>query len=124
MTRGMDADESEIPLTLDLANLLSITAQLQRSPANLLVGFAARPLKSVGPPYIAEPVADEVGVTGVDQHGDAIEDVGHEAVEGLHPVAGQEEVPVHVKVAAIVAVDFDAESFHDFGLVKVLVDPT
>jgi len=44
-------------------------------------------------------------------------------VEGLHPVASEEEVPVDVKVARVVLADLGAESLHDLGSVEVLADP-
>ena len=44
-------------------------------------------------------------------------------MEGLHPVTGEEEVSVNVKVAGIVLADLSAESLHDLGLVEVLANP-
>lgn len=60
------------------------------------------PLKSLGPSLVAKPVANEVGVTGVDEHGDLLQNLRNEAVDGLHPVTMEQEVTVNVEVAAIV----------------------
>lgn len=44
-------------------------------------------------------------------------------MEGLHPITGEEEVSVDVKVAGVVLADLGAESLHDLGSVEVLADP-
>jgi hypothetical protein len=44
-------------------------------------------------------------------------------VERLHPITGEEEVSVDVKVARVVLADLGAESLHDLGSVEVLADP-
>lgn len=46
---------------------------------------------------------------GVNEYGDLLQDRRHEAVEGLHPVAREQEVPVDVEVAAIVAICLGSE---------------
>jgi hypothetical protein len=45
-------------------------------------------------------------------------------VEGLHPVALEQEVSVDVKITAIVAADLNAKLFLDFPLVQILADIT
>ena len=76
MAGCMDPDEGEIALAFDLPNLLAVTAKLQRSAPNLFVCFAAGPFKSVSPSDIPEPVANEIGITSIDQDWDSIQDVG------------------------------------------------
>lgn len=44
-------------------------------------------------------------------------------MEGLHPVASEEEVSVDVKVARVVLADLGTESLHDLRSVEVLADP-
>jgi hypothetical protein len=72
---------------------------------------------------VTEPVADEVGVTGVDKDWDLFEDSWYEAVEWLHPVTLEEEVAVDIEVTAVVAANFDAELLLDICLVQELADP-
>jgi len=42
----------------------------------------------------------------------------------LHPVTLEEEVSVNIKVAAVIAADFNAELFLNFLLVQILTDPS
>ena len=44
-------------------------------------------------------------------------------MEGLHPVALEEEVAVNVEIAAVVASDLGAQCLHDFLVVQVFADP-
>lgn len=44
-------------------------------------------------------------------------------MEGLHPVALEEEVAVDVEVAAVVGRDLGAERLHHFLVVQVFADP-
>ena len=44
-------------------------------------------------------------------------------MEGLHPVPLEQEVPIDVAIAALVAADFDAQRLLDFVLVQVIADP-
>lgn len=80
------------------------------------------PLKGFSPGLVAEPVADEIGITGVDQDRDLLQESRNETVVGLHPVTVEEEVAVDVKVARVVAVDLSANSLNDLGLVQVVAD--
>ena len=124
MAGGVNPHKGEIALALDLANLVAVTTKLQRGAANFLVGLASRPLESVGPCGVAQPVADEISITSVDQDRNLVENVGDKSVERLHPIAREEEVSVDVRVATIIAVDLRSQSLHDFWLVQVLVDPS
>ncbi len=44
-------------------------------------------------------------------------------MERLHPVAGEQEIPVYIEIAAIVAVHFGAKTLQDFRLVHPFGDP-
>lgn len=121
MAGSVDLDEGEVPGGLDLAVLLTVS--LEGRQLGALEVLVAGPVQLVGPSLVTEPVADEVGITGIDEDRDLLEQARNEQVEGLHPVALEKEVTVDVEVAAVVAVDsLDAEGFHDVLLVEVLVD--
>ena len=119
----MNPHEGKIALALNLANLLAVTTKLQGSASNLLVGLAPGPFKSISPCGIAQPVADEVSITSIDQYWNLVQDVWNETVERLHPVPSEKEVPIHVKVAPIIAVNLHSKSLHDLWLVQIIVDP-
>lgn len=76
------------------------------------------PLELISPGAVAEPVADEVGVTSVDKHWDLLKNAWDQAVEGFHPVTLEQEVAVDVKVARVVRRDLDTK----FGLYLLLVE--
>jgi hypothetical protein len=120
---GVQTHKGKVAGALDGADLAVVAEELEVVERRLLVVLVAGPLERVGPGKVAEPVADEVGVTGVDQDGDLLEDAGDETVEGLHPVALEEEVAVDVHVARVVLADLGTESLHDVGAVQVLLDP-
>ena len=120
---GVQTHEGKVAGALDGANLAVIAEKLKVVERRLLVVLVAGPLKGVGPGKVAEPVADEVGVTSVDQDGDLLENAGDETVEGLHPVTLEEEVAVDVHVARVVLADLGTKSLHDIGAVQVLLDP-
>src|SRR5690606_28615390 len=107
-----DLHEGEVARGLDLAVLLAGAGELEVLDLGLVEGLLAGPLEGLGPGAVAEPVADVVGVAGVDEDRDLLEDAGDKAVEGLHPVALEEEVAVDVEVAALVARDLSAQSVH------------
>ena len=44
----------------------------------------------------------------IDEHRDLFENSGYKTVEGLHPVARQQEIPIHVEVAAVITINFGA----------------
>lgn len=72
---------------------------------------------------VAEPVADEISVTSVDQNWNLLEDAGDKTVEWLHPVSLEKEVAVDIKVAAVIAADFDTKLTLDICLVQELANP-
>lgn len=81
------------------------------------------PLEFIRPSLVAQPVADEISISGVDKDGDLLQDAGHKKVERLHPVTLEEEVAVDIKIAAVVTVNsLDAESSHDLPFVEILVN--
>lgn len=45
-------------------------------------------------------------------------------MEWFHPITGDQEIPVYIKVAAIVAFNLNPETLHDLGFVQPLSDPT
>ena len=95
------------PIFLPLCLLSTISRSSSSAAATLLAG----PLKSLRPGLVAEPVADEVGITSVDEDWDLLQDSRDERVERLHPVTLEEEVAVDVEVARVIAVNFGSNSF-------------
>ena len=146
MSSSMDPHESEIAAALHLANLLAITPKLQVLRLGLVVGCLTWPWKGFGPCLIAQPIADEVGISlspisiarsrrgqklwhgqgaySIDKHWDPLHNSRYQAVEWLHPVAMQQEISIHVEIAAIIAVNFGTQSLEDFGPIEPLGDPT
>lgn len=121
MTSAVDLHESEVARGLHTAVLL--TVGLQRRELGSLEILVAGPLELVGPSLVAEPVANEVGITSVDEYGDLLKDAWDKQVERLHPITVEKEVAVDVEVAAVVCVDsLHAKSLHDILLVQVLVN--
>lgn len=84
--------------------------------------LVAGPVKNVGPGLVAEPVADEIGITSIDENGNLLQDLGDKLMVGLHPVTGKEEVAVDVHVAAVIAADLNTKSLLDVVLVEVVGD--
>ena len=72
---------------------------------------------------VAQPIADEVRVACIHQYRDLLEDLRYEAVEGLHPVACEQEVAVDIEIATIVAVCLHSQRFQHMRLVQVFRDP-
>lgn len=68
-------------------------------------------------------VADEIGITSVDENWELLEDTWNKTVERLHPVTLEEEVSVDVKVAAVICADLNTELSLDVLLVEELADP-
>ena len=123
MTASVQPHEGEVAARLDLANLLTVTTELEVLELGLGVVLLARPLKGLGPRLVAEPVADVVSITSVDKDWNLLKDTRNEAVVWLHPVTLQQEVAVDVEVAAVVGVDLCANGLHDLLLVEVRGDP-
>lgn len=116
-----DLHEGKVAAGLDLSKLLSII-ELQILDRGLVEILLARPLEGFSPTLVAEPVADEVSIASIDQDWDLLKDAGNKAVEWLHPVTLEQEVPVDVKVARVIAADFSTECLHDIRPVQVLAD--
>lgn len=123
MATGVKTEEGKVAGALDRTNLLAIAAELEVLKRKRSEVLLARPLKGLAPGLVTEPVADEIGITSVDEDRDLLKNAGNEAVERLHPVTLEQEVAVDVEVAAVVAGDLGTNSLHDVGLVEVLGDP-
>ena len=63
MSGGMESHESEIAVTLDLANLPSVSTKLEILHSDFVVGLLPRPFQCFSPGLIPKPVANEVCVT-------------------------------------------------------------
>ena len=122
MARPMHAHERKITMALDLPRLIPHTAQLQILQRHIVKLLLARPLQGLRPRMVPQPIANVIRVAGIDQHGDLLDDVRHQAVEGLHPVALEQEVSVDVEVAALVPADLDAQALEHLGLVQPVAD--
>jgi len=116
----VESQEGEVSRRLDLTNLL-VTKHVW-SKLLTVESALALPLKFISPGLVSKPVADEVGITSINQDGNLLEDIRHELVEWKHPVAIEQEIPVDIKVAAIKAVDLSAQSTHNFLLVHEALD--
>lgn len=81
-----------------------------------------RVLERLCPGLVAQPVADEIGITGIKEDGHLSNESRNETVERLHPVAAEEEVAVNIHVAGIVGADFGAQRIHHLGLVQIFAD--
>lgn len=67
---------------------------------------------------------DEVLRTSVDEYRDLLYNTRNKAVERLHPVTLEEEVPVDVEIAAVVLGHLSTKSLLDPVLVEVFSDPS
>jgi hypothetical protein len=123
VSTSMNLQESEVAVRLDLTNLLAIAVNLEVLHLGLLELLLTGPLKCLSPGLVAEPVADVVGITSVDEDWDLLENTGNNAVVWLHPVSLQKEVAVDVKVARVIGRNFGTDSLHDLLLVEVGRDP-
>lgn len=111
---AIDLHKGEVTARLDLAVLLGVLrADLEVLDLGTGKALVTGPLKLVGPSLVTEPVANEVGITGIDQDGNLLKDLRDQVVVGLHPVASEEEVSVDVHVAAVVAADLSTKSLLD-----------
>lgn len=82
-----------------------------------------RPGELQSPGLVTHPVANEIGITRVQQDTDTIlEQWGHHVVEGLHPVALEHEAHVDLHVARLVLIDLDSKRSLDILLVQVVLD--
>lgn len=121
MASTVDLHKSKVARRLDFSILLAVN--LEGRELSALEGLVAWPLELVGPGFITEPVADEVGITSVDENGDLFQDTGHKKVEWLHPVTLEEKIAVNIEVAAVVSIDgLNTKGGHDLPLVEVRVN--
>lgn len=63
MPSSIDSHERQVAMTLHLSNLPPIITKLQFCEIDLVVGLLSRPIESLGPCIVSEPVADEIRVT-------------------------------------------------------------
>ena len=117
----VDTEKGKTLCVLDGAVLLA-GASLHVSAGRVAEGVVAGPLESIGPSLVAEPVADEVDVTGVDQHGNLSQDIGHHLLDGQEPVAALAKGRVDLFAAVFEAFDLYSESLQDLGLVEPRLD--
>jgi len=122
MSRTKHLKEGQVAAILDLAVLVTVVKGdvLDISLVEILL---ARPLESIGPSLVAKPVANEIGITSVDQDWDLLEDTWHKTVERLHPVSLEKEVSVNIKIAAVVATNFNTEFLLNRLFVQILANP-
>lgn len=121
----IETHEGEVAMGLNLADLLARVLIVDNDQILQLSGgifSLSGPLQGFSPGLVAQPVANKIGITGIDQDRDLLQESRNEAVVGLHPVTVEEEVAVDVKVARVVAVDLSTNSLDDFGLVQVVAD--
>lgn len=74
MASTVDLHEGEVTGRLDLAVFL--TVGLEGRELGALESLMAGPLELVGPSLVAKPVADEIGVTSIDEDGDLLQNTG------------------------------------------------
>lgn len=122
MASTEDLEEGEVTAVLDLAILVAVI-KLNILDAGLVEVLLSWPLKSLSPGLVTEPVADEIGVTSIDQDRDLLKDAWYKTVEWLHPITLEEKVSVDIEVAAVIAADFNAQLFLNISLVQELADP-
>jgi len=117
-----DLHESKVSRGLDLAVLVAVIELevFDRCGVELLL---AGPLKSLSPSLVSEPVANEIGISGIDQYWDLCKNVGDKTVEWLHPISSKQEVSVDIEVARVIPTDFNTKSRADLLLVQVFADP-
>jgi len=123
---AVDAHESEVTVSLDLTDLLVNMFVVDNLERLELLGselLLARPLKSLRPSLVTEPVANEVSITGVNQDGDLLKNTRHQAVVRLEPISVEEEVTVDIEVARVVTIDLSTDGVTHALLAKVLADP-
>jgi len=122
VTGTEDLEEREVATVLDLTIFVTVV-KFDVLDLSLVESLLSWPLKSIGPSLVAEPVADEVGITSVDQDWDLLDNSWYKTVEWLHPIALEEKVSVDIEVAAVIAADLNTELSLDIRLVQEFADP-
>jgi hypothetical protein len=123
MATSVDSHKGEVSTRLEVTDFVTLATEEKILGLCRFVVLVAGPLKSLSPGLVAEPIADVVSITSVDQDGDLLENTRDDAVEGLHPITLHEEIAVDVEVARVVGRDLGANGLHDLRLVKVRRDP-
>jgi len=122
MSSTKDACESEVTTALESTSLVTIV-QLEILGLSIVEALLSRPFEGIGPCLVSKPVADEVGVTSIDQDWDFLENAGDQSVERLHPVTLEKEVSVDIKVAAVITANFNTKLLLNIGSVQEVADP-
>jgi len=120
---SVKSHEAEVAAGLESTNLLVGVAQDEIGHLFLVVSLLAGPLESLSPGLVAEPIANIVGITSVDENRDLLKDAWDQSVEWLHPVTLEEEVTVDIEVAALVGRNLGAKRLLHFGFVEIGSDP-
>lgn len=123
MASPKNSRKSKVTTALESTSLMTIL-QLEILSLSIIETLLTRPFESISPSLVTEPVANEIGITGINQDWDLFEDTWYQSVEWLHPVTLEEEVSVDVKVTAVVTADFNTEFLLDIGLVQEFADPS
>jgi len=63
MSTGMYLDKGEVTSSLDMTNLLAVGGKLERVEWSSYIFLLAGPLEGFSPGFVAEPVADVIGIT-------------------------------------------------------------
>src|SRR5690606_19410946 len=96
-----ETEESELLDGLVFTSLLAVDDVVRHGKWSILV--LARPLESLSPSLVAKPVADIVGIAGIDEDRDvSFKKLNNVVLEGKHPIAVHEETAVDVHVARVI----------------------
>mmetsp|Transcript_3707 Transcript_3707/g.9359 ORF Transcript_3707/g.9359 Transcript_3707/m.9359 type:complete len:341 (+) Transcript_3707:215-1237(+) len=126
VARIEDAQESEALCTPDFAGVHSLALFVGRLPFEIwgIVerGFAW-PVHLEGPRFVAQPVADEILVSGVDENANPIaEHIGQLLLIVLHPVTAEHHVDFHVAVCPLGVCLVNAEVREHLRASKIFAD--
>ena len=62
VSRAVDPHEREVAARFNFSDRSAVAVKLQEAPVDLVVSSLARPFESLGPGFVAEPVADEISI--------------------------------------------------------------
>lgn len=94
-----DLEKSKAIMILDPTQRPLVNAMINNAEVLSSEDMAARPLESLCPFLDAEPVADIVSITSIDENIDILQDSGDLAVEGLVVVSVGEELGAYMIAA-------------------------
>lgn len=124
MSSSMKSHKGEISVRFHFTNFPAIRRRIDLKILHFCCCklLVAGPFKCLCPGFVSKPVADVVGVAGVDQDGHLLEKCWDKTVEWLHPVTLEEEVAIDVEIAGLVALDLHTQCFHHRGFVEPFRD--